>query len=115
MTNIQYYLSQFSDGMLTIGMAPPQPIGGWSIRLEVLNAFGGMSGLIQKYCASGYNGVSGITVVNSGEGIMQVQFNSPDTSGMNYGNYPIVVEALQSGGRTPICEGYFTLGPAGGP
>jgi hypothetical protein len=114
MTNVDFTLARYADGTLIISMAPPVAIGGWNLRLQVLNNFGGISGLIQKYSASGLNGMSGITITDSGNGVMQIQFNSQDTSGMDYGNYAMILEKLNSGSRTPIAEGFLTIGPTGG-
>ena len=70
--------------MLTVTLTPPTNIGGWSIRWMAQRYFGGLSGLVTKYTASGFDGQSGITITNSGQGVFNVQINSADSSGMPY-------------------------------
>ena len=108
-----FNLVRYEDGTLTISLSPPTPIGGANIRFLVQHHFGGISGLIQKSVASGYNAVSGITVTNSGQGVFNVALRSVDTSGFEYGNYAYTTERLDSGSRTVISEGFMKLLPGG--
>jgi hypothetical protein len=105
-----YDLVRYSDGQLTIALSPPTPIGGWTVLYEETRRFCGTSG-IQKWLASGFNGVSGITVVNSGEGVIRVQINSTDSSGRNPGSYAYTITRMDSGHRTTLAEGYHVMGP----
>lgn len=104
-----FTLGQREDGSLTIPMSPPQPIGGFTLEFTVLSHFGGISGLITKSCASGFYS-SGITLVNSGQGILQISINAGDTSGWVPNAYPFVVQRLDSGFRTDLTTGYLLLG-----
>jgi hypothetical protein len=106
-----FTLARLEDGVLTIGLEPPAAIGGWNLQLTCMKRFGGQTPLFLKSCASGFNGVSGITVVNSGQGIFNIPINSVDTSGSEYGNYATFIERLDSGFRTVIDEGYLTVNP----
>lgn len=108
-------LGQQEDGTLSIGLTPPTVISGWSLRFFVTKRFGGVSGLIQAYAASGFNNVSGINVVNGQQGIFQVSIPSVATSGMDAGNLSYTIARLDSGSRTILSEGYILLTPQGGP
>ena len=103
--------SQYADGLINVDLKPNAAIGGLDMRFTVWRHFGGSSGLIQKSMASGYYGVSGMNIVNSGEGQFQIQLNSIDTSGLPYGNYAAAVENWSSGFRTTVSEGFLTLYP----
>lgn len=105
-------LIAYSDGVLTIGLQPPTAIGGWSIDFKMTKRFRGESGLIQKYCASGYgNGASGITVTNSGQGIFAVRVNEGNTSGLDPGTYAIQAKRTDSGFATSLTQGWLVLLP----
>lgn len=104
-------ISRYEDAVLTIGLEPPTPVGGHTIQFQTLRAFGGVSGLINKYVASGLNNQSGINITNSGQGIFNVRINELDTSGWNYGNYAYQVKRLDSGFATVYTEGFINLVP----
>ncbi len=105
-----FSLCKYEDGILIITMTPPVPIGGWPLQFSVSKAFGG-DPFIVKTCASGYYGVSGITIQNSGAGIFQIRINSIDTSGVEYGAYAQKCERMQSGFRTEIENGFWNIVP----
>lgn len=105
---------QYDDGQLTISLAPPAPVGGRAVRFTVLKRFGGISGLVTKYAASGYNNVSGINVTNSGAGVLSIALNSADLSGQDPGAYAFVVE-LTDTPRTEVNAGYLLYLPGGPP
>ncbi len=107
-----FSLSRLEDATLTVSMAPPTPIGGWMLRFWMQNRFGGISGFAQAYVSSGYNGQSGINVINSGQGVFSVTIPSMATSGLDYKNYAYAIERLDSGFRTVISEGYVLLLPS---
>jgi len=110
-TPADWQLARYEDGFLTIGLQPPVPIGGWEIQLTVKKRFGGTTPLIVKSLTSGYMNVSGLTILNSGNGTIRAQINSPDTSGLAYGNYAYTVDRLTSGSSTCLSEGYFMVMP----
>jgi hypothetical protein len=100
---------RYCDGVLTVSMAPPVAIGGWSLQVEFSHRMGSAEPLFTRYAASGYVG-SGITVVSSGAGIFTVQVDAPDTSGMQLKNYACLAKRTDSGSRTDIFKGYMLLG-----
>lgn len=106
-----FQMSKFEDGILVVEMEPPQPIGGWLVRFQVMKRFGSSSGLIEKWMGSGGYNVSGMDIVNSGQGLYQATINSLDTSGLDYGAYAFQSERMDSGFRTVLNEGYFMLVP----
>lgn len=105
-------LAKWEDGILTITLTPPQPIGGWDIRFHAQKRFGEVtSGAVVKSCASGFGGgQSGITIVNSGQGILNIRINEVNTSGWDFGNYAATVQRFNSG-RTLLSQGYLVLLP----
>ena len=106
-----FILAKYEDGTLTISMIPPTPIGGMSIEFVAQKHFGGETKLIQKYIASGLNGQSGITVTNSGMGVFNVQIDSVDSSGLNFGNIAYAANRTNSGMFAALTEGYIILTP----
>lgn len=109
--SVVFPYSQFSDGTLTIPLQPPTAIGGWNVRMTCMKRFGGVSGFFVKSMASGFYGVSGMNIVNSGNGTMNATINSADTSGMAYGTYAVVIERMDSGFRTPLSNGFLINTP----
>ena len=105
-----FSLCKGEDGILVISMTPPVPIGGWPIEWSASVAFGGTA-FVTKSCASGYHGVSGITIQNSGAGIFQVRINSVDTSGVEFGAYAQKCLRTQSGFQTEIENGFWNITP----
>jgi len=103
-------LARYEDGILSISMIPPTAIGAWDIRFQLTKYFGCLSGLAEMTVTSGYgNGVSGITIANSGQGIMQIQVVGVNTSGLDAGNYAFTVQRYNSGFRTLISKGFLSL------
>lgn len=103
------------DGTLSITLTPPIPVGGQAFQFGVGKRLGGGLDLIQKSVASGYSmssGVpmSGITVLNSGQGVFQIALNSIDTSGFDPGNYAFSFSRTTSGQYSTAVEGYMLLG-----
>jgi hypothetical protein len=107
-----FTLCRYEDGSLVVSLAPGTNIGGWSMRFALQHRFGGISGIIEKWMASGYYGVSGMNINNSGQGVFNIGVNSADTSGLDFGNYAYTVERLDSGFRTILTEGYLQLTPS---
>lgn len=106
--------AKYADGVLTVGLQQPAPIGNWTIQFTTTKHFGtpNVSGLISKIAGSGTGGgQSGITIVDSGQGRFNVKINSVDTSGLDYGNYAGVIERVDSGFRTILSEGFLTVTP----
>jgi hypothetical protein len=112
MTIVDFTMPLGDDGILAIPLQAPIPIGGMPIQFEVEKYFGGTSGLIVKNVASGFNGASGITITNSGQGVMNIQIFGTDMSGLQYGAYPHTLINMTSGTRTTLAEGYLLLTPS---
>lgn len=110
-TNTDFQLGKMEAGTLTVYMAPPVAVGGWTVEFKVQKYFGDSSGLIQKYLASGLNGASGITVTNSGQGVFAIDLQKINTSGLPFGNYAYTVERTDSGQETILSIGYMLITP----
>ncbi len=109
---INFSLIRGEDAILNVNLNPPTPIGGWNLQFRVNKRFGSCSGLIFKNSASGFNGVSGITITNSGQGMFQIGINSVDTSGFQFGNYSFSTTRLDSGNVTVLNTGFLVLLPS---
>lgn len=115
--NADFMLGSTEAGVLTVTMTPPVAVGGWTVEFRLQKYFGfedAGSGLVNKYLASGYNGVSGISVTNSGQGIFAITLNAIDSSGLQYGNYAYAVLRTDSGQQTILSQGYELLTPSVG-
>lgn len=95
-----------NDGQITIALAPPTTISGFGIQCDLLQNFGGTP-IVSKYLASGFNGVSGITIVDGTNGIFSINFPASDltASGFQAGNYPFNVY-FQSGNPSNLQLAY---------
>ena len=109
--NLVINLSPGQDATLTIPLSPPTAVGGEQYKFLMTKRFGGGSGLVECYVNSGYNGVSGMSVVNSGQGQFQITFPGLNTSGLEFGNYACTIFRTKSGFFTPVSDFYITLGP----
>lgn len=109
-----FSIDRGEDATIRIVMTPPTAIGGWEIRFLLTKRFGNVSGIFQKSVASGYNNVSGINIINSGQGIFDVSINTGNTSGLNYSNFTYTSKRLNSGYVTTLCEGYLSIMPENG-
>ena len=105
-----FELARYADGTLVMPLTPPTAIGGWTVRFQIYKRMGGSTPLVTKWAASGFgNGVSGITITNSGQGVLSVPINSSgDMSGQDPGNYFYQFDRLDSGASTPrMADGYI--------
>ncbi len=109
-----FEIARQEDTLLIINLQPPAPVGGRNMDFVVQKYYGGISGLIVKSVSSGYNGLSGITVTDSGQGVVNIQIKAADTSGWNFGAYVFNFFACDSGYRTVFTEGYITVMPSVG-
>lgn len=106
-----FSFAKYQDGTLTISLSPPTAIGGWNIVYNQYKRFGSNTPIFTYSVASGFNGASGITVINSGQGIITMRIREENTSGLPYGNYAGMCERMDSGYRTTLSEGYMILVP----
>lgn len=102
------------DQVLVVNLVNAQPIGGWTVQFQVGKRLGWSSGLITKSAASGYGGasgspVSGIAITNSGLGELQIRLTPADTSGLDDGSYPFILERTDSGYATVLTQGFLVL------
>lgn len=108
---LDFSLSRGEDVTISISLAPPTPVGGQQFQFNVTKRFGGTSGLITKTITSGFSGLSGVAVTNSGQGAFAVTINNGDTSSLEYGNYAYQFSRLTSGQVTVASEGYMLVQP----
>ena len=101
-----YSLNRDENGTLTVEMIPPTPIGQWSIEFRLTKRFGSNDYIILGSVASGYNNVSGINIVNSGAGIMNIPNYPAYMSGREPGPYAYTVIRTDAGLETELSTGY---------
>jgi hypothetical protein len=107
-----FSLVRLEDGVLAVQMVPSTAIGGWQIEWNLVKRLGSTTPIATRSVASGYNGASGITVTDSGQGMFNITINSVDTSGLNPGNYANGADRLSSGRRSALTQGFLTLLPS---
>ena len=110
--NTDFSLLRLEAGTLNVELTPPTNISGWSLLFQAKKYFGGESGLINAYAASGYNNVSGINVHNAGAGMFSVAIPAGATSGWNYGNYAFSAQRTDSGFQTVLSQGFMLVNPS---
>ncbi len=103
---MNYALALYADGVLTIELEPPIAIGGWSIQYFETHRPGNLSGQVIKSMTSGFYAVSGMNIVNSGQGIFSMNVYATDTSGRCPGNYAFQFRRTDSGLHKVLVEGY---------
>ena len=112
---VDFALERFDDGTLNLDMVPPANLGGVDIRYHMWRrrstASGFVSGLVLKRCNSGYgDGVSGITVVDSGAGRISVALFGTDISGsFDQGLFFYNIVRFVSGQVSVLVEGHRLL------
>lgn len=103
------FVLSYEDGALNISMTPSIPIGGLNFQFVMMKRFGSPTPILIKSMISGYYGVSGMDIINSGLGVMRVLLSAMEVSGLPFGNYAYQVQRLDSGSITTISEGYRLL------
>lgn len=104
-----FTLSKFEDGAIVVKLDPPLPIGGMQLQFMLGRRITALPdyALVTKVAASGFGGgQSGITVTNSGQGIMSIRINRADTSGLDPGAYAGWVRRMDVGNETELWRGY---------
>lgn len=110
--NIDFNLERRAAGTLNITMTPPVNLGGQDVRFVMWrrenHLSGYVSGLILKSMASGYgNGVSGITLTESGQGVFNVALTPQDYSGyFDPGAMSYKIVRMTSGQEAVLTEGF---------
>lgn len=108
-TNVSYVLTD--DKTVNISLNPPAPIGGMAINFNLMHRFGSTTPIATFYLASGYSGASGLTVINSGQGIFKANLFNQFTSGTLYGPLAFTAVRMDSGHVTTLVEGYLNQTP----
>lgn len=113
-----FSIDRSSDGTVTFSVTPPVAIGGMSLNFLLTKRLGGVSGLYQAFASSGIPNPlvsgsvgSGITILNSGAGLMQINIPSAATSGLDPGSYAFRITRTDSGFYTTLAEGFLVLLP----
>lgn len=98
-----------TDFTVTVGLAPPTGTSGQTWQFQLGTRFGWSSGLVTKSCASGYNNVSGVNLIDGINGTFNVALNAVDTSGFDPLNYACNFRRLDSGSVGTALEGYLQI------
>lgn len=103
---------RYEDGIITVNLTPPVAITGWSIVWTCQKRFGNTPDPVAvRSASSGFNGVSGITVTNAGQGVFTIQLpTQAEMSGRDFGNYANSAIRTDSGYRTVLSQGFMQLG-----
>lgn len=104
---VDYRITRLEDNTLTLSLTTQAAIGGMEIEFSVAKHFGGEP-FIKKSMSSGFYGVSGLSIVNSGNGTMRASMYDSEFSGRGDGNYAVMWRRLDSGHRKVINAGYAT-------
>lgn len=104
-----FTISRYADGKVTLVLQPQAPVGGLDIVFECAKRDGGPV-IFSKYVSSGYNGASGLTITNSGAGIIDIRISAPnDLSGQDQGNFHYKTLVTTSGRDNRLSEGFISL------
>jgi hypothetical protein len=107
-----FSLVKLEDGVLQIQLVPSVNISTWDLHFQLKRFPSSESGFASRWAGSGTaGGASGITFVNSGTGIFNVDLRSIDTSGLDPLNYYHTTDRLSSGSRTRLAQGFLNLRP----
>lgn len=109
-----FALNRYVDLSLVIDLRPPMPIGGLDLRLTVSDRFGSITPRFVKSMSSGFYNVSGLNILDSGQGRISAKINSVDTSGLDWGCYAYELKRFDSGNVTDLTQGYLILKPSMG-
>lgn len=96
-------LSEF--GVVAFSLQNPTPISGWSVQFDLARRPGGVP-FFSAYLASGFDGVSGITLVNGAIGTFTVDLPPSIMSGRDPGNFGYKIHRSNSGFQTDLTLGY---------
>lgn len=107
---VDFTLPMPSAGTLQVSLQPPTTISGWSIKFDLMYRFGSPQPIISKYLASGYTGVSGITLVDGVKGIFNVSLYPLEVSGLDPQNLAYQTYRTDSGAQTAINGGFRLAG-----
>lgn len=107
--HIDFTVYRRNDVTLAVTMTPATNISGWGISWTFQKYPESASGYTTKYCASGYNNVSGINVTDGENGRFNITLPSVNTSGLDPRLYYQVSERFDSGYITTLMDGQMFL------
>ena len=84
-------------------------MSGMALRFLLQKRFAGQSGVFLAWAASGFNAVSGLTLLDSFNGEVGIGIPGATLSGMNLGLYAGTLERLDSGNRSVLMESWITV------
>lgn len=105
MSTQNFTIYRYADGLLTVPVSPPVPVGGWSVEFIMTKRQDGTP-IVTKSVASGFNGQSGINITDSGNGTMIISLFASEVSGIDQGSYAYRVTRTDSGFHSVLCNGY---------
>ena len=110
MTLLDFSLGIGEDATLSFAMSPPTGIGGRNLQFLIQKELGGLSGIYLASVNSGFNGLSGITITDSGQGRASITIPSLCTSGLDPVNFSYKI-SFQDYPVTSLTEGFVLLNP----
>jgi hypothetical protein len=112
-TITDFTLRSSEDGTLIIAAAPPMPIGGLSFQFTQSRRAGGIPAITLSMASGYYGSVSGMDLIDSGNGVMSVSLWAYLSSGMDQvaGAWFYRVQRTDSGNVTAVSEGYRLMPP----
>lgn len=82
-----------------------------SLQFDLMKRYGGVP-IVSLYTASGLDGASGLTIANSGQGIVDIPLHLRSyLSGRDWGNYSYRLHRTDSGQATNLTEGVVIYQP----
>lgn len=105
-TIIDFTLARSERGSMTVSTNPPTAIGGWSLQYTQTLYHGGLTALVTKSMASGFYNTSGMTILNSGQGIYSVNLFPAEVSGLDPAAYAYGISRTDSGYQTELVKGF---------
>lgn len=104
-----FLLQRDENGNVIITLTAPSPVGGEYLRFQMTKRFGSDTSIYSAYSNSGVDGVSGLSILDSGQGKVQISFEPSYVSGYEAGNYACKLQRLSSGRWTKIWEGFRVM------
>jgi hypothetical protein len=109
---LNFILPEQQTANINIGLTPPTSISGWTIQFDLMYRPGSPQPIISLFLASGYaNGQSGITLVNGSTGVVSLNLNPSQVSGIGQFHEILYYQSYRtdSGFPTPLNNGFRLL------
>jgi hypothetical protein len=97
-----FTLIRGQDVILEVKMTPPKSISGYSITFQVKDSIGGTSRITKTVG-------SGITVTNTGKGVIQISLAAANTSSLSIQSYVWDIRRTDSGYNRELAGGELNL------